>query len=914
MSVLLGRAEECARLDGLLAGAREGSSGVLLVRGAAGIGKTALLEHAVGSASASGFEVVRASGVESEMELAFAALHQVCLPFLSGLDRLPAPQRMGLETAFGLSVGDPPDPFFVGLGVLSLLSDAASAGRPVLCVVDDVQWLDRASALALGVVARRLEADRVAMVLAARDSAEVKELSGLAELRLDGLSGGDARRLLLSGLPGRMDEQVVERILSETEGNPLALIELPRGMSAAELAGGFGLLEKLGLSGRIEESFRRRLEPLPAETRRLLLVAAAEPSGDAALLWQACSLLGVGPEAAVAAEDENLIQVDSRVHFFHPLVRSAVYQAASGGDRRRAHGALAEVIDPVRDPDRRAWHRAEASAGPDEEVAAELQRSAQRAHTRGGVAAAAALLERSVALTLDAPSRSARALAAAEARNQAGGYERALELVWLAEAGPLDEIQRAQADRLRGLIIFARSDGRDGASHLLRAGQVLAPLDSELSRTALIEALHAAQTSATEDVTADVGRALLSLAGSEPPDPTVLLLRGHGALFVHGVPHGLELIRQAVEAFKSAPFRGDEHPYVLDMAATSAYFLWDDGGCDRLTARIVKLARDAGALGHWLPEALAIRSFFLESAGDLAEAIAALDEANAVRAATGVPIRWRDGRATGLRDGGTGVCESLRRQLRNDFDHAKLSHVASFIEGSLATLYNGLGLYRDAFEAGVRSRELHPAGDFGQGLAELVEAAVRCDEIDVARDALEALTARTQLGGSDWALGVAACSRALVSQDAAADDLYREAIDRLGRTRMRLPLARAHLVYGEWLRRQQRRGDARQQLRAAHDMFDDMGASSFAARARHELTATGVTARSRRDTALDQLTPQEERIARLAGEGFSDAEIASQLYISRATVDYHLRKVFRKLGVRSRAQLSNWSTPAGAQS
>jgi DNA-binding CsgD family transcriptional regulator len=845
------------------------------------------------------------------MELAFAALHQLCSPFLSRLDRLPAPQRVGLETAFGLCVGDPPDPFFVGLGVLSLLSDAATE-QPMLCVVDDVQWLDRASALALGVVARRLDADRVALVLAARDTVEVKELQGLEELRLEGLSRADARRLLSSVLPGRVDERVLERILSETEGNPLALIELPRGMSAAELAGGFGMLEKPGLPGRIEESFRRRLEPLSVETRRLLLLAAAEPSGDASLLWQACALLGVGPGAAGAAEDENLIRVDSSVRFFHPLVRSAVYQAASSSERREAHAALAEVIDPVRYPDRQAWHRAEATAGPDEQVAVELQRSAERAQARGGVAAAAAFLERAVALTVEAESRSVRALAAAEARNQAGGYDLALELVALAEAGPLNEIQRAQADRLRGLIIFALSGRRDGARDLLRAAEALAPLDEGLARTALIEALQAAQASAT-DCTAEVGRALLGLPESEPPDPTVLLLRGFGAWYVHGFPHGLDLIRQAVDAFGSAHFDGYQHPYVLNMAARAAYILGDDAGWDHLTSSSLQLARDAGAVGHWLPEALDARAGFLTAAGELSDAIAILDEADAVRAATGVPPGWMGGlRARGLREEGTGVCESLKRQLREEFDETKPSELASHTEGALAMLYNGLGLYRDAFEAGVRSRQRHPAGGYSLALAELVEAAARCDETDVALDALEALTARTQPGSNDWVLAVEARSRALVIQDATAGDLYQEAIDRLARTRMRLPLARAHLVYGEWLRRQQRRSDARQQLRIAHDMFDDMGATSFAARARHELAATGVTAHSRRDATLDQLTPQEERIARMAGQGLSDADIAGQLYISRATVDYHLRKVFRKLGVRSRAQLANKTTPAAA--
>jgi DNA-binding CsgD family transcriptional regulator len=672
-------------------------------------------------------------------------------------------------------------------------------------------------------------------------------------------------------------------------------------------------LEKLGLSGRIEESFRRRLEPLPAETRRLLLVAAAEPSGDPALLWQACGLLGVGTEAAEAAQDENLIHIDSSVRFFHPLVRSAVYQSASPKERRRAHGALADVTDPVRDPDRHAWHRAEATAGPDEDVAEELQRSAQRAQARGGVAAAAAFLERSVALTLNVQLRSARALAAAEARKQAGGYDRALELVTLAESGPLDEIDRAQAQRIRSLVVYERSGRRDGTSQLLQAAQALVPLDPDLARTALIETLQAANTSATNDIRIEVGRALLSLPASEPPDPTILLFRGYGALYVHGFPHGLDLIRQAVATFRSAPFSGNEHIDVLTQAAAAAVSFWDDAGLDRLTARIVEVAREVGAV-QWLPDALDSRAHFLTNAGQLSDAVASAEEADAVRAATGVPSDWNNGTlAVGLREGSTAMCEWLKRKLREDSDEGKPSSRAANVEGTLANLYNALGLYRDAFEAGVRSRERHGGGGYGLALAELVEAAVRCNETDVAVAALEALTARTQLGGSDWGLGVEGYCRALVGEDDTADRLYQKAIDQLGRTRMRLPLARAHLVYGEWLRRQRRRSDARQQLSTAHDHFDEMGATSFAARARHELTATGVTAHSRRNATLDQLTPQEERIANLASRGLSDAEIASQLYLSRSTVDYHLRKVFRKLGVRSRAQLANKTIPASAR-
>ena len=836
--VLLGRDEECAVLEDVLAQAREGTSGVIVVSGAPGIGKTVLLDRVVESAS--DFQVVRAWGVESEMEFAFAALHQVCGSLLGGLDHLPIPQRRALETAFGLSVGEPPDPFFVGLGMLSLLS-AAALEKPLLCVVDDVQWLDNASAQALGVVARRLDADAVALVLATRDGPDRADLSGLRELHLDGLSASDARFLLSSALPGPVDERVTERLLRETQGNPLALIELPRGMTAGQLAGGFGLLEKLGIPGRIEVSFRRRLETLPAASRALLLVAAAEPSGDAALLWRACEFMGIGPEAAGPAEDEDLIRIDSTVRFFHPLVRSAVYQAAAMTERRQAHRALAEALDPTRDPDGHAWHRAEATSGPDEDVAVALQHCAQRAQARGGLAAAAAFLERSVALTVDVHPRSERALAAAEATHQIGSHARAIELLALADAGPLDDKQRAQAERLRGLIIYQASDGRDGWEHLLRAAEALETLDAHLSQTTLIEALHAANTSLSRDVEVEVGRALIRLPDSQPPDPTLVLLRGFGSLFVEGFPSGLDLIRQALDVFRSTPFGGDEHPYVLKLAADAALSFWDDAGSDVLTEQSVQLARTVGALAHWV-WALDERAYVLTLGGQLSEATACIDEAEAIQPgySTIFGVSLHSEVTAGLRDGDSDLCDSLRRKLRQQGDGSTASQVIASGEGSLAMLYNGLGRYRDAFEAGVRSRALHPAGGFGLGLAELVEAATRCDELDVAHEALEGLTVRTQLGGTDWALGVEACARALLSDDAVAEDLYLEAIERLGRTRMRLPFARAHLVYGEWLRRQRRRSDAREQLRVAHDLFDDMGATSFAARARTELGAHGI--------------------------------------------------------------------------
>ena len=909
--MLLGRAEECVMVDGVLGQARAGASGVLLVAGEPGVGKSALLEYAVESASRSGFQVVRAAGAEPEMELAFAGLQQLCAPLLDGLAQLPAPQRAAIETAFGISAGVPPDPFFVGLGVLGLLA-AAAAGRPLLCVVDDVQWLDQASARALGVAARRLQADAVAVLLAGRAAGELAGAAGLAEVRLAGLADADARALLASVLPQWVDQKVMDRIVAETAGNPLALLELPRGMSAAELAGGPGLGGPAGLPGRIEESFGRRLELLPEPARRLVLLAAADPAGDAALLWRACALAGIDPGAAGPAQDACLVQVGTRVRFFHPLVRSAVFRAASAQERRAAHGLLAAATDAAADPGQRAWHRAQAAPGPDDQVASELEDSAELARARGGVAAAAAFLERAAALTLDPQRRSARALAAAQAWHQAGGHDRAVELVEVAEAGPLGELGRAQAEWLRAQIIFVRTDGRDGTVQLLRAAQRLDPLDRDLARATYVDAMRAAGLSGD---TPEAGRRLRALSLSQPPDATELLLHGYGVYVTEGFPHGVDVLAQAIDAFVSAPVTGDENIRALEAAASAARALQDGTGFDVLTAGGVALARQAGTLSL-LPEALDIRALYCVDAGELAGAAAALDEAEAIRQATGMEPGFGgdSGLLAALRDEERAATRHIE-QLRREPGIGGVSRRAAMLEHALAVLYNGLARYPEALAAAQRSGERYPGGGgMVQSLAELVEAAVHCHEPVAAQTALEALRAHARLGGKDWGLGLEARSRALLAGGGAAEELYAEAIGRLGRTRMRLPLARAHLLYGEWLRRERRRTDARTQLRTAHDLFEAMGARSFAGRARQELTATGATAHSRRNATLDELTPQEARIASLAGEGLSNPEIAARLYISKGTVDYHLNKVFRKLGIRSRAQLHRALAPLPAHS
>jgi DNA-binding CsgD family transcriptional regulator len=900
-ATLVDRTEERAALEGVLGLARAGASSVLTMVGEPGVGKTALLEYAVQAAS--GFRVARASGVESEMELAFAGLQQLCSPLLAGLARLPGAQRTAVETAFGLSAGTgvPPDPLFVGLGVLGLLSEAASA-RPLVCVVDDVQWLDRASALALGVAVRRLEADAVAVLLVGRELGDLAGLPGAVRLQLAGLPDADARALLASAMPGWVTGPVMDQIVAATGGNPLALIELPRAMTPAELAGGLGFLGTSGLPGRVEESFRRRLGPLPEATRHLVLLAAADPSGDAALLWRACGLAGIEAGAAGPAEDAGLLQVGTRVRFFHPLVRSAAYRAASADERLAAHGILAAATDAALDPDRHAWHRAQASPGPDEEIAAELERSAERALARGGAAAAAVFGDRSVALTLGPARRSVRALAAAQAWYRAGGYDKALELLEIAEAGPLDELPQAQAERLRAQIISTRTDGRDGLVQLLQAAQRLEQSDRELAQVTYAQALGLSMGS---NPGPDVGRAFRDLPLSAPPSGTELLLHGYGVFFTEGFPHGIDAMTRAVDMLLSTPVGGELGIWVLGVAAQVAMNLWDAAGAETLSSRLTELVRDMGAVG-FLPAALDRRAYCCVFAGDLAGCAAAMGEAAAIRQATGrQPGFYDTGLLSALRDEEstvTGHIEQLRHEFADIVWESPLEH-------SLAVLYIGLARYPEALAAARRSVERHHRGGSGLIFADLVEAAARSHEIEVAQAALDALTVRTRIGGKDWGLGVEACARALLAEGSAAEDLYREAIERLARTPMRLPLARAHLVYGEWLRRERRRGEARDQLRLAYDVFEAIGARSFAQRARQELTATGVTVHSSKNMTLDELTPQEARIAGLAADGLSNAEIGARLYISANTVDYHLRKVFRKLSISSRAQLHRALAP-----
>ena len=898
--MLLDRLPERAALSQLLDGARAGRSGVLVLRGEPGVGKTALLDWAVGSAA--GLRVVRVAGVESEMELAFAAVQQLCAPMLDQLAGLPDPQREALGVAFGLETGAAPDRFLVGLAVLSLLSEAAER-QALLCVVDDAQWLDRASALVLAFVARRLLADPVALVVAAREPGE--EFRGLPELAVGGLGEGDARELLGSVIRAPLDERVRDRIVAETRGNPLALLELPRGMPG--MPGLPGLSALPGVPGRIEDSFRGRLEVLPAATQRLMLVAAAEPAGEPALVWRAAERLGIGAEAAWPAADAGLLVIGERVTFRHPLVRSAVYRAAPAPDRRAAHQALADATDPRADPDRRAWHRAQASLGPDEDVASELEASADRAQARGGLAAAAAFLERSAALTLDPARRAGRALAAAQATYQAGAFDTTLRLLGTAEAGPLDELQRARADLLRGQIAFSSSRGSDAPPLLLKAAREFEPVDLRLARETYLDALAAAISAGRLALGGGMREVAEAARAAPPPGPPRgpdLLLDGLALLVTEGYPAGAPVLRQAVSAFRGPDVSAEEGLRWLWLASRAAWMVWDYPSWDVLSDRQVTLARDAGAL-FALPLAFNMRAGVHVFAGEFTEAASMVAQAESVIEVTGSSLAPYGALALAVFRGQEAQAAQLIQTATDDVGRRGEGRALSLMDWADAVLCNSLGRYEEALAAAQRASEDSLAVQFtGWALVELVEAAVRSGVPERAAGALQRLCGIARACGTDWALGAEARSRALVSDGEAAEHLYREAIDRFGRTRLRVDLARARLVYGEWLRRQRRRRDARDQLATAYQIFDSVGAAAFAERARIELRASGGQARERAVQAPDALTAQEALIARLAGDGASNAEIAAQLFISPATVAYHLRKVFTKLGVSSRSQLA----------
>ncbi len=898
-----------------MASVRTGHSRALVLRGEAGVGKSALLDYLVRHAS--GCTVARAAGIESEMELAYAGLQQLCAPFLDRLGRLPGPQRDALGTAFGLRDGGAPDRFRVGLAALSLLSAIAEA-RPLVCVVDDAQWLDTASAQALVFAARRLGAESVGLVFAVRESRGERHLDGLPEIPVSGLDDRDAHALLATVLTGPLDERVRDRIVSETLGNPLALLELPRGWTPAELAGGFGLSDDPPLSERIEQRFRERVAPLPAATRRLLLIAAAEPVGDPVLVWRAAAELGIGPDAVVPLAGAGLIDFGAQVRFGHPLVRSAVKAAATPEERQRVHRALAEATDADVDPDRRAWHLAHATAGLDEDVAAELQRSAGRARARGGIAAEAAFHERAVELTPAPRRRAQRALLAARSKHQAGADDAALRLLAIAQAGPLDALEQARAQLLHAQVAFAMTRGRDAPPLLLGAAKRLEPLDPRLARETYLEAFAAAFSAGRLVHGGDareVAAAVLA-AGWEPSSRAGdLLLDGLALLTGEGYVAAAPALKVALRAFRDEPLPEEEDELRwLWLASRIARALADDAAWDELTARQLDLARRTGAFSV-LPAALTDRMVVELSSGRFGVATSLAAEADVVVEATGNQLDQRTSIMLANWRGRDAEALALIEAREQEVLRRGEGHWLVVNEWGGAQRYNGLGRYEDALAEAERAAA-DPRG-LAQSiwvLAELIEAAVRSGQMERARGALAELARFAHAADTDWALGTHSRGAAMLAEGATAERLYREAIERLSRIHMRgsHTLARAHLLYGEWLRREHRRVDAREQLRVAHTMLADMGADAFAERARRELQATGETVRKRTVDTLDDLTPQEAQVARLAADGQTNPEIGAQLFLSPRTIEWHLSKVFGKLGISSRKELRSALSDIGA--
>lgn len=870
-TVLLGREDEIRCLDALIAAAREGRGAALVVRGEAGIGKSALLGHVRDAAA--GFGVLEASGSEFESDFPFAALHQLCVPLLDDLAEMSPRHREALEVAFGLAAGTP-DVLRVGLATLELLGSAA-AERPLLCLVDDSHWLDEASAQVFAFLGRRLAAEPVVIVFSARRPWAETRLDALPGLDVGGLNDADARTLLTDAV---VDEKVRERLLAEARGNPLALLELPK-------AGGFALPEVSSVPSRIERGFQSRFAELPADARMLLMIASADPTGEPRLMWAAAEELGVDVTTAGAvAEASGLVSFSTRVRFCHPLARSAVYLAAEATQRQAVHLALAAVTDPAVDPDRRVWHRAQAGTGPDDDVAAELERSASRARARGGVAAAAAFLERAAALSLEPRLRAERTLAAGQAKFDAGAVDVAAELLTSVDAALLDEEHLAQADLLRGRVAFVRHAENDGPSFVLRAAR---RMNGAAARDRVLDALEMGLVvGRASGVMDDVVREARAL------EPAADVLQALVVLADDGHRAGIPLVRQALSDERLLWTR---HPALATMLAGE---LWDTDVHAAVTEWLVKAGREAGS-PFVLRLGLAQTAVCAVHAGDFGTAATAIAEEEAVADAIGVmPLPYPRLHLAAMR--------GRRDDVLKQIDHA--THAAARRAGLLvanahwasAVLHNGLGDYPKALAAArlaVEPGDLYLAGI---ALPELVEAAVRCDEPGSAAEALADLVERTEPCGTSWGLGVAACARALVTGE---EDRYLEAIKQLGTSTAKPCLARAHLVYGEWLRRAGRRIDAREHLRIAHELLSGMGMEAFAARAATELQATGGVARSRSASAADDLTGQETHIARLVATGATSKEVAARLFLSPRTVDTHLRNIFRKLGINSRRQL-----------
>ena len=904
-STLAGRESEQQSLRALLATVNQGMSGALVLRGEPGIGKTALLDFLV--AGAPNARAARLSGVESESALAFSGLQRLLVPFLSRVDTLPPIQQLALRTALGVADGPAPTPFLVGLAALSLLAEAAQ-DRPLLCVVDDCQWIDTESTAVLAFVARRLHADGIGMVFAVREPPVLATLEGLPQLTLSGLPTDAAADLLVALCEGRVDRHLAARMAAQTNGNPLALCELGRELALGRLAPGTLLHQPVPLGQRLETYYRARLAGLAPDTRSLLLLIASHIGDDPTVVWRAARLGVLDPEAAGPAESDRLIELRPTLRFPHPLIRAAVYAGAEPATRRRAHALLADATDADTSPELRAWHRAAAAVGPDETVAAELERCAGAAGRRGGYLAQAEYLTRAAELSADIGSRARRTLAAADAAASGGAPLRAEALLSNCLALSTDPSLAARARRLEVRVRYELGRPIDGApALLLGVAHGIAAVDRPLARQVLLDATELTIVTGhyiSGTTAGEVGRAAMEItAGADTEEVPDLLLAALGALAGADYLQAAPLLRRAVKQMNQpAAVDGTAPAWFVD-GAYAAHALWDDTARHGWLERCERAARATGAL-HQLQLALSCLASVEAQTGDLRSAQARSEDSRQLARSIG----WSEAKVSILANP-----ELLAWQGR-DAEARRAAHTAAAAaemiragdmkrpgRRALMIIQLSGGHYPEALRTAGELRNDDTMNFDNDALPALVEAGVRSGRLDEAAAALQVLTERATASGTEWALGLSARSGALLADD--PEPHFRAAIGHLENTSVVSDLARAHLLYGEWLRRQKRRSDARVELHHAHELLTAMGAVAFVSRVRMEMAAAGDRrTRPARARGLD-LTPQEAQIARLAAAGAANVDIAAALFISPHTVGYHLGKIYRKLGVSSRQQL-----------
>jgi DNA-binding CsgD family transcriptional regulator/tetratricopeptide (TPR) repeat protein len=909
-NLLIGRAEECAILDKVVSDVRDGSSATVVFIGEPGVGKTRLLRY-VADSSATAVTTLWICGAQSELRLGFAALHQLVLPYLGRVDGLSGPQRSALRVTFGLEEGPPPNRFLVSLGALALLS-AVATEHPLVCLIDDAQWLDPESLAVLGFVARRLYADPVGMVFSAREHAgDLTALGGLPTRRLGALDPASAHAILAGAVPGALDPRVSARMIKETGGNPLAMLELAGVLSADQLAGRFPLPPHLPVGRRVDTHFLAQVAMLSPHARTVLLVAAASSDDEPTTAWRAAALLGVAAESVDSAVAQGILSVVPRISFRHPLIRSAVYDGATSEERHRVHAALAEVADRDGHDDQAAWHRAAAVTTPEEVIAAGLQASGVRAQRRGGYTMQAAFLTRAAELSPDARGRALRYLGAAEAHLAAGEGSLAETVLDLATPGLDAAGMHVAVQRMRAAVAVFFSRHKDAPAILLDAASRVEATDVSLLRQILFDAMQAAVVARQYTAGTTVEEVAHAVLGASPdprrpPSGNDLLLDGFATRIARSYADAVPLLRAAV-----ATMFTDETAAHVDIPSTilgwfAADDVWDEKGRRAMFDRAQVIERRQGALGA-MRITLAGLSVSQAWAGQMTDAENSYGEAAEISALIGVPPPATTGVLLEVR-----AWQGRERESRAvasstaDWGRARGASILEiFALMGLTVLELGLGRYPEALRWGLRIFHDDPPGFGNRILPEVVEAGVRGGDRDAAQAALVRLTERATVASTPWALGLLARSRALMASDADAEPYYQEAIEQLSATAVRTELARAHLLYGEWLRRRKRRRDAHHQLRTSHDMFTAMGAAAFAGRARSEQRASGHASRDARGPQNPSgLTPQETQVARQASAGATNAEIASRLFITTSTVEYHLSKVFRKLGVTSRRQLA----------